>query len=188
MPTGKRSKSNRQTREKMKSFMAGVEVNGQTILSFLKAAHSHRDTIVRILTDNRIADPRPGQWYPQQAWLNAFRAIAEEIGPEALYDIGRKIPHAADWPDEIDSLEKALTSIDTAYHMNHKGGAIGHYLFEKKSEGSGLMVCSEPYPCDFDRGIIEAVASQFSANFKLEHRDDTCRKNGDACCVYQLFW
>ena len=111
MSEDKRSKANRQTREKMKGFMAGAEVNGQTIQSFLKAAQSHRDTIVRILAENRIPDPKPGLWYPQHAWLSAFRAIAEKIGPEALYAIGRKIPESADWPAHIDSLEKAYLHI-----------------------------------------------------------------------------
>jgi hypothetical protein len=188
MSGDKSKKESRQTREKMKGFMAGVQVNGQTIHSFLKASSSHRDTIVRILAENQIADPKPGLWYSQQAWLNAFRAIAEEIGPDALYAIGRKIPDSADWPDDIDTLEKALASIDIAYHMNHKGGAIGHYFFEKKAEGAGIMVCNEPYPCDFDRGIIEAVASKFSTKFQLTHQDETCRKTGAACCAYQLSW
>ena len=172
----------------MKGFMDGVEVNGQTIQSFLKAADSHRDTIVRILAENQIPDPKPGLWYPQHAWLSAFRTIAEKIGPEALYAIGRKIPESADWPAHIDSLEKALDSIDIAYHMNHRGGAIGHYLFEKKAERMGIMICNEPYPCDFDRGIIEAVASKFTTKFQLTHQGETCRKKGDACCVYQLSW
>jgi hypothetical protein len=188
MSGDKSKKENRQTREKMKSFMAGVQVNGQTIHSFLKASSSYRDAIVRILAENQIADPQPGLWYSQQAWLNAFRAIAEEIGPDALYAIGRNIPDSADWPDDIDTLEKALASIDIAYHMNHKGGAIGHYLFEKKAEGAGIMVCNEPYPCDFDRGIIEAVAAKFSTKFQLTHEDETCRKTGAACCAYQLSW
>ena len=183
-----RAKDKGDRAEKLKPFMPGVEVNGQAILSFLEVIEPYRQTARRILADQGIPDPQRGTWYPQQAWLEAFRAIAQQIGPNALYEIGRKIPDTADWPVEIDSVERALASIDTAYHMNHRGGAIGNYFFTMAGDRTGTMTCSEPYPCDFDRGIVEAMAAKFTGTFSLQHEGTQCRKKGDPCCVYRLTW
>ena len=41
--------------------------------------------------------------------------------------------------------------------MNHRGqqaGNIGGYQFDTAGHG-GRMVCDNPYPCNFDHGIIE---------------------------------
>lgn len=65
------------------------------------------------------------------------------------------------FPPEINTIEKGLAAIDIAYHMNHRGGEIGHYKFQSTGNNSGKMVCDNPYPCEFDRGIIEAMAQKF---------------------------
>ena len=78
-----------------------------------------------------------------------------------LLMIGRQIPKNAKWPPDVDTLEKGLASIDVAYHLNHRGGEIGSYRFEKTSANTAKMVCRNPYPCDFDLGLIDAVAHKF---------------------------
>ena len=70
---------------------------------------------------------------------------------------------------------------------------IGHYGYEKAGETSAVMTCGNPYPCDFDRGIIDAMARAFkpadSLFIKVRH-DDTqpCRKNGADACTYRVQW
>jgi hypothetical protein len=44
-----------------------------------------------------------------------------------MFLIGKAIPEKAVLPPEIDSLEKALHSINMAYRMNHRGGEFGFY-------------------------------------------------------------
>ena len=79
-----------------------------------------------------------------------------------------------------------------AYHMNHKGGEIGYYRFTKTGERSGVMECKNPYPCDFDMGLVQAMAQRFApagSHPKVVH-DTTkpCRaKTGDACS-YLITW
>lgn len=176
-----------------KTFEPGVEVNGQTILSVVEGMSNFKNRAIQILEENGISNPQEGKWYSQQDWLNAFKTISESIGSVTLYQIGIKIPENADWPPEIDNIDKALSSIDIAYHMNHQKGEIGHYTYEKTGDRTGTMVCNNPYPCDFDRGIIEAVAKKFkpkdSIRVKVEH-DNTkpCRKKGDDSCTYHIAW
>ena len=169
-----------------------VEVNGAAVLSFAEAIEVFRDLSLQVLAEHGIVDPKEGEWYPQQAWLDAFKEIAEKTGPATLKAIGKKIPELALWPPDVDTIEKALASIDMAYHMNHRGGDIGHYNFEKTGEQSGKMVCDNPYPCDFDLGIIEATAKRFApkgVSTNVKHDDSQpCRKKGDDSCTYFVSW
>lgn len=175
-----------------KVFTPGVQVNGQTVLSIVEGMGLFKERALRILAENSISNPQPEQWYSQQAWLNAFKTIAETIGQATLYQIGKKIPENAIWPPDIDSIEKALASIDTAYHLNHRGGEIGHYTFTPAADRSGKMVCHNPYPCDFDRGLVEAIARKFAptgAVVIVKHDDrQPCRKSGAHTCTYLISW
>lgn len=172
-----------------KAFEDGVEVNGETVLSVVAGMGDYEAIGRKILSENGINDPQPGQWYPQQAWLNAFKVIAEKVGGGTLYEIGKKIPENAQFPPEIDNAEKALASIDIAYHMNHQNGEIGHYSFEKTGENTGKMVCNNPYPTDFDRGIIEAMAGRFSDTVDVSvDAANSTRESGGEADVYLISW
>ena len=174
------------------AFSPQVMVNGQTVLSVVNGMGAFKETAAQILQRNGIANANPAQWYPQQAWLNAFREIAKTIGASTLRQIGMSIPRSAKFPPGIDSIEKALESIDGAYHLNHRGGEIGHYAFAKTGSSQGVVTCKNPYPCDFDRGIIEAMATQFKkpgSIVRVQHDPaKPCRsKQGDSC-TYLISW
>ncbi|MDR3578010.1 MAG: hypothetical protein P4L50_29445 [Anaerolineaceae bacterium] len=169
-----------------------VEVNGPTILSFIKGMGAFKDMFEKILADNGILEPNEGCWYSQQNWLDAFKEIANKTGPATLKKIGMNIPQTANWPSKIDSIQKALESIDVAYHMNHRGGEIGHYRFEKVNDRSSRIICDNPYPCDFDRGLIEATAIKFAKVSEypicMHENPQTCRKTGAVKCKYLVTW
>lgn len=174
------------------AYASGVMVNGQTVLSVVKGMGAFSKTASEILARHGIQAPEPAGWYSQQSWLNAFQEIAKSIGPRTLNQIGQSIPANAKFPPGIDNVEKALTSLDAAYHMNHRGGEIGHYKFTKTAERKGVMECRNPYPCDFDRGIIEAVVRRFappgSVPSVTHDASKPCRgKQGDAC-AFLISW
>ena len=175
-----------------KAYSANVEVNGETVLSVVDGMGAMKTMALGILEKNGIKDPKPGQWFKQQAWLNAFKQISNSIGPNTLSQIGQKIPENAQFPPSIDTIEKALSAIDVAYHMNHRGGEIGHYNCAADGHNKATLVCANPYPCDFDRGIIVAMARRFGpkgGNVQVTH-DDTkpCRKSGGESCTYHVGW
>ena len=88
-------------------------------------------------------------------------------------------------PDEV------LRSIDEAYRRNHRGGDIGFYRFESTGERSGEVTCENPYPCEFDRGLIRAVARRYApveSFVFVEERGDRCRRRGDDACTYTVSW
>lgn len=175
-----------------KALSPKVEVNGETILSVVNGVAA-KDFARNILASCGIQEPAPGKWYPQQAWLDAFQKIATNVGPRTLFLIGQQIPASAKWPPGVDTLEKALASVDVAYHMNHRFGEIGNYKFEKVADKKLQMVCDNPYPCEFDKGIITAVARQFRPAGVLQvnvAHDDTkpCREKGANSCTYVISW
>ena len=104
-------------------------------------------------------------------------------------------------------MHEALSSIDIAYHLNHR--LDGEVLFddEKKEKKEGIrnyrykliddkkveMTCDNPYPCDFDRGIIYSMAKRFKPEntyfVKGEHEKELyCREKGDKHCSYIISW
>jgi len=191
-----------------KAFEDGMMVNGATIMSIVDALKNYGGAVGQIMKESGLEDVvgDENHWYPQQSFLNAFKIISEQVGPKTLFLIGQKIPENAVFPPEVDSIEKALASIDVAYHMNHKNArgevlfdptrtptmleGIGHYEFAAlEGQNRGVMVCDVPYPCDFDRGIIATIAARFSRAPVVVHDDSAaCRKDGFETCAYQIRW
>ena len=189
-----------------RAFNNAVEVNGQTILSVLAGMAGFEATAKTILSQNDINNPEPDKWYSQQAWLNAFKEISEKIGEKTLVNIGMMIPEKAQWPPNVNSLETAFASIDIAYHMNHRLNGvplfnpetgkiqegIGHYAYQKTGDNEITMICENPYPCAFDKGIIKSVANKFKPlGAKLDFKEGVaggCRSKAANKCTYIISW
>jgi hypothetical protein len=175
-----------------KAFAPNVEVNGQTVLAIVAGMSWSQSEGLKILARHGIDEPQPELWYSQQAWLDSFSEIAETIGPHTLYQIGTKIPESAKFPPNIISLEQGLASINVAYHLNHRGGEIGSYQLLNVADNQATMVCHNPYPCDFDRGLIVATAQHFApsgAAVNIQHdTSQGCRKLGAESCTYLIDW
>lgn len=178
------------------AFDPAVEVHGRTILHVVDEAlarfsDAYRQRAREALAANGIDDPAPDEWYPQQAWLNTFEAIAAEMEPHILDRLGEQIPDIVAWPEDGAGIEDGLRAIDEAYRMNHRGGDIGYYRFEPIDYQSGEVTCKTPYPCPFDRGLIRAVARRTApveAFVFVEERGETCRRNGADACTYTVSW
>lgn len=188
-----------------KAFDKNVEVNGETVLSVVAGMGAFKANALKILKDNGIDNPKAGQWYPQQDWLDAFKEISEKIGNNTLKMIGAAIPASAQWPPQVTDINAALGSIDIAYHMNHRingkplfdpktgkiSEGIGHYAFEKTGDRSAKVVCENPYPCPFDKGLVEAAAKKFAKKGEIvvvEEKSTKCRNDGGKSCTYIVKW
>lgn len=190
----------------MAEFVAiekGILVNGPTIMSLVNGMGKFKEMGQEILEDSGIEDVKEDGWYSQQAWLDAFKDIADEIGESTLFNIGKAILENAQFPPEIDDIHKGLSAIDVAYHMNHKKGdnvmfnpqtgemleGIGHYKYEKVDDKKAKLVCDTPYPCEFDRGIVTSMARKFEP--MAEAVLDTSVKNkkdGEDISTYIVTW
>ncbi len=181
------------------SFEPGVEVLGDVLSAFVAGfPPEFRESGLAILAKHGIGAPRPGEFYPLQSFLNAMKEIGENYSDQMLFRVGQQIALYAKLPPEIDSLEKSLASIDVAYHMNHRAGNIGQYGYAREHTSShamnkAKMVCANPYPCAFDRGVIEGFAQRFKPPQCLDvvvRHDDSqpCRRHGGDSCTYIIAW
>jgi len=193
-------------------FEEGVEVSGENIGATLDGFKKYPSVAMKHLLRHGIVKSKPGEepeidraaWYPLKAWLAAYEAIATEVGFNSLYSIGRTVPENAVFPPHIKDIHTAIASIDIAYHMNHRKNGevmfdpstgkmldgIGHYGYEPiPNEKRIVCVCENPYPCDFDRGIVSAMATRFEPGASTVHDSDApCRKKGAESCTFHVFW
>ena len=180
------------------SFEPGVEVVGEVVAAFVGGFPSGTQKMGLIILERHgIKDPGPGKFFPLQNFLDAMKEISDSLGPQILTRIGEEISANAILPPDLDSLEKCLESIDIAYHMNHRGGEIGHYNYSYEGIQGGLhrakMVCPNCYPCAFDRGVIEGFAQRFkpedAIGIEVRHDDEEpCRRKGADSCTYIVSW
>jgi hypothetical protein len=197
-----------------KAFEPGIEVGGESLKAIVEGFRKYPSIIMKYLTkygftksaDGKLSDidTSANAWYPQQSWLDAFEGITKEIGVNSLYAIGRSIPENAVFPPFVNDIYSGIASLDSAYHMNHRKNGkvmfdpqtglmldgIGHYGFQPvEGENKIISVCENPYACDFDRGIIAAMATRFVADAKTVHDPDApCRKKGADSCTYIVWW
>jgi hypothetical protein len=146
-----------------KAFDLKAEVNGETVLGFVNGLGAFKRQALTILKECAIDNPTPGKWYSQQAWLDSFKLISEKFGASTLRQIGENVAKSANFPKEILTMEEALKSIDIAYHMNHRNGKIGNYTYSRVDDETGKIECTNPFPDQFDLGLIKTVAETFKS-------------------------
>lgn len=171
---------------------AVVEVSGESVRAMVAGMADLAPFARKLLEKHGLSDPQPGQWYPQRAWLDASWEIAATLGPNTLFRIGCKLIDHALIPSGIHSFEQALAAIDVAYQMNHRGGDIGSYAFVSTGPRAGRVICRNPNPSDFDRGIIQSVARRFLSegdrfSIHLDYKSPS-RKSGGDSCTFLVSW
>jgi hypothetical protein len=195
-----------------KSFEPGIEVYGSSIDAIVEAFKLFPSVALKRLVNHGIGLVNAkgeiqidrDAWYPQANWLAAFENIANTVGPRALQQIGQHVPKHAVFPPTVTDIHRGIGSVDVAYHMNHrkngrpmfdpstgqKTPGIGHYGYSPEAGARKILSqCENPYPCDFDRGILSAIATRFERTARVAHDERSpCRKNGADSCTYVITW
>jgi len=178
-----------------KTFAPNVQIIGQSITSVVTALPIGQEERKAILSRHGIKNIVATDWYPLESYLNAFKQISDEVGPNTLFSIGKAIPENVKFPPQIDSLEKALSSIDVAYKMNHRGGDIGYYkvLSYDAKKRAATIECRNPYPSEFDRGLITTMLRRFKPSDSIKYNVslDTSvptRIGGADSCRFNVTW
>jgi hypothetical protein len=191
---------------------AGIEVSGESLGAIVEGFKKYPSIASRYLAKYGLMSlDASGQmvvdrskWYPLKEWLIAHEGIAQEIGHNSLYGIGKSVPENAVFPPHIKDIYSAIESIDVAYHLNHRRNGvlmfdpqtgmmlegIGHYRVTRvPNEQQVSCVCDNPYPCEFDRGIISAMANRFERQARTVHDNEApCRRKGADSCTYVVWW
>lgn len=196
-----------------RAFESGIEVLGQAVWAivdgFLVSKQLPSQALVECgigtLGPDGIVVIDPSAWYSQEAWLAAFERISTTVGPQVLFNIGKRIPENAVFPSWELDIDSAIRSLDVAYHLNHRREGqvmfdtdtgtmlegIGHYGYERRSAHEDLIIsrCQNPYPCDFDCGILTSMARRIKPLANVLHLAGLpCRKLGADSCTYHVVW
>jgi hypothetical protein len=194
-----------------KPFEQGIEVYGASIDAIVEAFRLFPSVALKQLVNYGIGTVKGRDividreaWYPMSNWLAAYESIAKTVGPRALMQIGQQIPKHAPFPPTINDIHSALASLNAAYHMNHR--KRGKVMFDPETgqltpgigsygytpvprERKIISVCENPYPCDFDKGLITALANRFEKMSRVVHDDDApCRRTNAESCTYTITW
>lgn len=193
-------------------FDPGIEVSGESLGAIMEGFKKYPSIASKYLAkyglmsadSPRLLAVDRTKWYPLKDWLSAHEGIAQEIGHNSLYGIGKNVPENAVFPPYINDIYAAVESIDVAFHLNHrKNGVvmfdpqtgmmlegIGHYRVDRAADEKKLIVvCDNPYPCEFDRGIISAMANRFERQARTVHDSESpCRRKGGDSCTYVVWW
>jgi predicted hydrocarbon binding protein len=192
-----------------KAFEPGIELLGQA-LEFMVAGFRIMPSVgLRILTkhglvkrgpDGKPAFDREG-WFPQQAGLDAFKAIYNEVGSYTIFEIGRQLGLQVYCPPAVNDVESVMKWMDVSYHLFHRkdgkimydvatgrmAEGIGHYTNERRGDNTIVVTALNPYPCDFDLGIVTGDVERFAPQGRVVHDDRApCRKKGADACTYVI--
>lgn len=193
-----------------RGHLGGVEVRGEVLAGTVDAMGSYRARAHVIMGKLGVMSVQAGHWYPLEVLLTTFEKIEDAAGARTMRRIGATVASTAVWPEGIDSLDKALSSIDVAYHMNHRRdgrelfdastgkiveGGLGHDVFypAKAGERTAVYVCGSFYPDQFDLGMAEVLANKFKpagadkVTVEIDASAPT-RKNGGANTTYLIRW
>jgi len=165
-------------------FDKNVEVSGKMVITAVNSFPEFQKEIgLRLFEESGIRFPlKEDNWYDQSIFLSALKNIAKEFGEHKLFEIGKLMPLKVILPSNVNTLEKAMKYINKAYHANHRNGDIGVYEFISfdREYNKITMRCRNPYPCDFDAGIITSIARKFkkSVNVTYDPSKGISRKEG----------
>lgn len=182
---------------------AGLQTFSGRLIEIVKA------TVDKVALADQLIEKRLGKNASQDAWYDAPEYIAllheveQFLGAHTMFSVGKKIPEIAYWPAHINTVQAALASIDIAYHMNHRisgrlmfdattstmSEGIGHYAFRLDGKRRGIMCCDNPYPSNFDRGIITGTARRIRPNAEVCQDDSQpSRLHGGQACTFIITW
>jgi len=169
----------------------GAEVAGDLLRAVVAGVEQFspeaRDPALAALSEHGVAEPRPGEWYPLAPSLAAIESVAALVGENGTFGLGKRIPRVLAFPAETADVPAALAALDEAYRAHHRGDA-GGYTFRQIGDDDGRIECHTPYPCPFDRGVVEGVAASVADGYVCLREVGLCRADGAERCTFELSW
>lgn len=178
-----------------KAREATAEVSSDIVLGIIQAVGDLGPYVRDLLIKGGVVESqlKEGEWINEQVWLDGLKHIDESLGRGTLFNIGKQIPSLMNITSDFSDFESAVETINKAYHQVHRGGEIGDYQIVDRSDYKISIVCDTPYPSDFDRGIITAMARIVTPEdtliVRVMHDDNAeCKHKSAESCTYNLTW
>ncbi len=185
-----------------------IEVSGTSALAIMNGFRSFTLLASKLLLEESIGTKgpdglaviHPQEWYPLERLLRIFGKIESLMGPTVLFQVGLTVLKSAKMPGGIRDIWSGMHLLNAGYHMNHRKNGqvmfseatgefipgIGAYEIRGQAPAKRMqLVCTNPYPCTFDLGVVTAMAQQFVRSARVVHDESgPCRKRGGLSCSY----
>lgn len=172
--------------------VAEMEVSGELVGAVAGGVEAFsadsRGPARTILREHDLATVRSGEWYPLAAYIAAIEALHDLVGDHAVHALGQRIARAVGFPTDTDDVPAALAALDEVCRARHRGGDVGGYAFRQIGDEDGRVECHTPYPCAFDRGVVEGAAVAHADGFVCVREVGACRSEGADRCTYDVSW
>jgi hypothetical protein len=140
------------------------EALGQPMLAFLELAH--QVPLLPILNKHGLGRIEADQWYSMQSALDIFRAFYETSSGlnYGLVSIGMKAMKTFQFPQEVNSVETALKTIDHIAKMFARNVPEDFgFPVQFQGEGHALIINNTPIPDSGVYGFIWNIVNNYKA-------------------------
>ncbi len=163
------------------------EVNSEFIAAIIESFGNYDVLGIEILEDHNInIELLENEWISIQQWVDAFREISSRLGPSEIRKIGKKMAEHFSQKNQ-EPMINALELLQETYDKFHQG-KVGKYDVVELGINLAHLTSNSPYPCNFDRGMILAIAKKVSKGARIKHLTTSCRDLGHKQCVYSIKW
>jgi predicted hydrocarbon binding protein len=172
--------------------LMGMEVAGEWVGTVAagvdRFSADSREPARAVLEDAGLADADPAEWYALAGYVDAVASIHDIVGDQAVHALGQRVARAVAFPEGTEDVPAALDALDEVCRAGHRGGDHGGYAFRQIGDEDGRVECRTPYPCAFDRGIVEGAAVAHAEGFVRVCEVGACRADGAERCTYEVSW
>jgi hypothetical protein len=173
------------------AFDLNSEVAGPFVIATFEAMRRIGVNVRPFLEKHSLDTVKPDTWVNLQKFLDLLKDIKENSGNFfSLISLGKIAPEVSDL-SHIKSIKDIFEFLNTGYLMSHRGGDIGEYITEFLGEHHIRITARNPYPSDFDYGLLWGAAKMFapeSSFVKVVRAESPCRLKGNDRCIYDITW
>lgn len=171
--------------------VADIEVSGGFVEAVTVGVEAFgtdtRASARAVLREHDLAAVETDKWYPLGASVDAIEAVDDLVGDRSVHALGQRVARVVDFPEDVGGVPGGLDALDDVYRAQHRGGDAGGYAFRQIGSTDGRVECRTPYPCTFDRGVIEGVAVAHARGFVCVTEVGDCGDESDRC-TYDVSW
>lgn len=171
------------------AFDETVEIIGYGLQSIFVgiAATIGEDKTIKIFKKYDLYPIEEAIWYPQQTCLNILRELDEFAD---LVAVGFQVFQPNNSPT-VKTVVDALNFLDVGYQAIHRGENCGKYEFYLINDQKGRLICHNPYPADFDFGVVYSLLKHYPTNNEMRvvwDKKVPNRKQGADSCELIIEW
>ncbi len=170
----------------MPSYASNAQCSGGNVLALIAALGPFHARASKILVSHGIADVQADGWYSLQHFAAALAEIGERLGPATLFQVGARLPELIAMPPGLDEFDTVANAFAHAFELNHRHAGTGGIECRVTGVGAATIVSRTPYPCDFDRGVIQGFFRKLlGRSVVTSHADDApCKARSGGSCTH----